>query len=571
MHHMRPVWRAAGVLSSACTLASTLLAQDVTVSDPTWLDPLRPSGDTPPAYIKRLAPSYPKELAKNNLHGYALAVIYVHPNGENLGPIHASHPHIEEVLERARAEDSYKPATKDGQPIGTGAISTLIFNPGTTKTSLVDSAPRLLAAQPIAVPENLIPKKVSSLTIPSTLHLDSEGKLTRADLPADLAPKIKAAIDASLPHWSFSPARKAGQPVDAQLTLPLVIHRPLEGKNYDIRVPVKPITRVEPKYPYPMRHYNISGEVLCCFIVDKNGDVKNAFAMASSHPVFTEAALEAVREWKFKPATINGVPVYARTELPIAFNSPDGNQTTATLKGGTKDPAQLPEGFRYDKAPQPRTQSQPIYPHELLVKKTSGHAKVVFAVGPDGEVKHVKIVEATHPEFGHALAAAASTYRFKPATLQGQPAAAAITLQHDFDPADDVNEEDLRLLKTELKHPEKILKSNQLDIRLKPLGRKPPKAPIVLIDNQPVGPGEAQIKFLIDESGKVRLPRIVSATTLAHGYAAIQAVAEWEFSPPLSAGKPALVYVIAPIKFNLPADESAAPAASAEGSTRKTN
>jgi TonB family protein len=68
--------------------------------------------------------------------------------------------------------------------------------------------------------------------------------------------------------------------------------------------------------------------------------------------------------------------------------------------------------------------------------------------------------------------------------------------------------------------------------------------------------GEATIEILINEEGKVFLPRVVETTDPAFGYAAVQAVVDWRFEPPTAAGKPAIVRVQVPFSFE---SEPAAP------------
>jgi TonB family protein len=68
--------------------------------------------------------------------------------------------------------------------------------------------------------------------------------------------------------------------------------------------------------------------------------------------------------------------------------------------------------------------------------------------------------------------------------------------------------------------------------------------------------GETLIEFLIDEEGRARLPRIVSASDEAFGYAAVQAVSSWRFEPPTRGGRAVVVRVQIPITFGAPAKSS---------------
>lgn len=71
--------------------------------------------------------------------------------------------------------------------------------------------------------------------------------------------------------------------------------------------------------------------------------------------------------------------------------------------------------------------------------------------------------------------------------------------------------------------------------------------------------GEAEIEFFVDRSGAVRLPRIVSASEPAFGYAACQAVAAWAFSEPRQAGAPVIVRVRRTLIFARPVERGVAP------------
>ena len=69
----------------------------------------------------------------------------------------------------------------------------------------------------------------------------------------------------------------------------------------------------------------ISGEVLVDFIVDTNGDVRNAFAAHSSQREFEATAVQAVTKWKFRPGRKNGHAVFTHMQVPIVFTLNEDN------------------------------------------------------------------------------------------------------------------------------------------------------------------------------------------------------------------------------------------------------
>jgi TonB family protein len=62
-------------------------------------------------------------------------------------------------------------------------------------------------------------------------------------------------------------------------------------------------SRVEPVYPELARRMNLTGTVKIAVVVATNGTVKEA-KVVGGHPVLASAALDAVRKWRFEPATI---------------------------------------------------------------------------------------------------------------------------------------------------------------------------------------------------------------------------------------------------------------------------
>jgi TonB family protein len=60
-------------------------------------------------------------------------------------------------------------------------------------------------------------------------------------------------------------------------------------------------SRVQPTYPELARKMNITGTVKVQVVVAPNGTVKDA-KIVGGHPVLANAALEAVKKWRFEPA-----------------------------------------------------------------------------------------------------------------------------------------------------------------------------------------------------------------------------------------------------------------------------
>lgn len=83
-----------------------------------------------------------------------------------------------------------------------------------------------------------------------------------------------------------------------------------------------PIKEVPPIFPVVDQNpgTETTGRAVIAFIVDKDGTVKQAQVERASAVEYGEAALEAVKQWKFKPAMKNGVPVPVRMSFPFVLH-----------------------------------------------------------------------------------------------------------------------------------------------------------------------------------------------------------------------------------------------------------
>ncbi|HEY1791759.1 MAG TPA: energy transducer TonB [Opitutaceae bacterium] len=87
----------------------------------------------------------------------------------------------------------------------------------------------------------------------------------------------------------------------------------------------QPKFQARPTYPFEMRRQGISGSVNVDFIVDTDGNVRNATAVHSSQREFEAPAVQAVSKWKFKPGRKNGHAVFTHMQVPIVFTLSDEN------------------------------------------------------------------------------------------------------------------------------------------------------------------------------------------------------------------------------------------------------
>src|SRR2546422_7858971 len=83
------------------------------------------------------------------------------------------------------------------------------------------------------------------------------------------------------------------------------------------------VKRVQPPYPPLARQARIQGSVVLQAEISKSGDIQN-LRLISGHPMLAPAAIEAVKQWKYKPYLLNGEQVEVETTVQVNFTLAGG-------------------------------------------------------------------------------------------------------------------------------------------------------------------------------------------------------------------------------------------------------
>ena len=78
------------------------------------------------------------------------------------------------------------------------------------------------------------------------------------------------------------------------------------------------VSRIEPRYPLLASQTRQAGTVILHAIISRDGRI-NALEVVSGSPFFVQAALEAVRLWRYRPTMLNGEPVEVDTTITVIF------------------------------------------------------------------------------------------------------------------------------------------------------------------------------------------------------------------------------------------------------------
>lgn len=113
---------------------------------------------------------------------------------------------------------------------------------------------------------------------------------------------------------SIGDSMTAAPPPPPPVVHPLRISHMMEGNL---------IYRVQPIYPPLARAARIQGTVMLRAIISRTGTIENLQVM-SGHPMLVGAAIDAVRQWRYRPYILNGDPVEVETQVTVNFSLTGG-------------------------------------------------------------------------------------------------------------------------------------------------------------------------------------------------------------------------------------------------------
>lgn len=105
---------------------------------------------------------------------------------------------------------------------------------------------------------------------------------------------------------------------------------------YDLKsLDQQPVARLRPppQYPFALRRMGAQGEATVDFIVDADGAVQNVSVLKTTHREFGDAAVEAVKNWKFKPGMKANAAVATHMQVPIVFQMNTSKEPDAPSRG----------------------------------------------------------------------------------------------------------------------------------------------------------------------------------------------------------------------------------------------
>ena len=197
---------------------------------------------------------------------------------------------------------------------------------------------------------------------------------------------------------------------------------------------------------------------------------------------------------------------------------------------------------------------EPMFPSALRNKSIAeGYAQVQLLIAADGSLLEVFVSAYSRPEFAEAVENAIKNWKFRPAADSAAlPQRLSLRINFRREGMLLVQGDFIETVNHFLRTKEDILevttsKLRDLDAIPETTNLVVPEYPAQL--KQQGIDGAASVSFFIDENGTVHTASVVQASRPEFGLAALNAVKQWSFAPPMHKGAPTRVLAVQDFNF----------------------
>lgn len=183
------------------------------------------------------------------------------------------------------------------------------------------------------------------------------------------------------------------------------------------------VKKVKPVYPKEAILEGIQGQVWLKVMISETGEVEKT-EVVSGNPILGRAAMDAVKQWRYKPFIQDGHAIKVTTKVPVNFAFSDKVLDRKDLDAMTRSsgentpkrvslPAGLSQGLLLHAV-------KPVYPPAARALRVQGSVVLKAIIGKDGRIHELTPVNGPR-ELVAAAVGAVQQWRYKPYTLDGEP------------------------------------------------------------------------------------------------------------------------------------------------------
>ena len=416
--------------------------------------------DTEPVLIHDVPPVYPYIARKAGLTGKVFLKFMVNVDGSVSDVSVLKGPEIfRQAAIDAISQSRSKPAEHNGKVVPVWMVMPIEFSLGSTDTDLLLTSPVPIDAdgnevevskffEVEAKPELL--QSVKSVypprvTVRLELKVNVDGSVSDVKVLKGPEEFHQAAIDA-ISQYRFKPGTLNGKIVPVRMQPSIFFRLPKQQTTppasgdadsskvlefYMVEVKPKVLHSVKLVHPEEALRDSLEGKVFLKFIVNVDGSVSDVKVLRTTgSKVFQKAAIDAISQFRFKPAEHNGKPVAVWMTQPVTFRLP--KQQTTPPASVDADSSKVLAFFMVEVRPKLMHAVEPIpHPEEALRDSLEGKVFVKFIVNVDGSVSDVRVLRGLGV-FHQAAIDAISQFRYIPAEHNGKPVAVWMTQPINF-------------------------------------------------------------------------------------------------------------------------------------------
>lgn len=197
-----------------------------------------------------------------------------------------------------------------GVPVGSKTVSVPVSTANPTPERQGPTQPhRGSSTQMVSAPARF----VAPGQIPHTIAM-TDGNTTAPDLSVVCTAFCDPGVVGIGPGVQGFPIPLSGtRPV-----MPSMLPKPVHAFRRSSMLEGSLIRRVDPVYPGPARSARVQGSVVLFATISTSGTIENLRAI-SGHPLLVGAAINAVKQWRYRPYILNGEPIEVETEITVNF------------------------------------------------------------------------------------------------------------------------------------------------------------------------------------------------------------------------------------------------------------
>ena len=270
-----------------------------------------------------------------------------------------------------------------------------------------------------------------------------------------------AAIEA-VKKWHYRPYVMNGEPADVETTvqvdfklagepLPAIIGDPngqdaafidssrvrvSEGVMRGLRT-----EKIDAVYPQEAEQARIQGQVVLSVTIDKSGEVQS-IRLISGHPMLVRSAIEAVKQWKYKPYLLNDEAVGVETMVRLSFTFPEqsGHGVVADTPMEVVIPIDaaprngLPQRVRVSAGVEQGLlihKVNPVYPPDARDEHIQGTVILRATIDKEGNIADLQLISG-HPALAAAAIDAVKQWKYKAFLLNGNAMMVETQIQVNF-------------------------------------------------------------------------------------------------------------------------------------------